>query len=240
MRNFARFYRAQEDFYRRLVRLTKYNPEAFAKAAGVPADTKVAGKPFFDLVKYYLDQQQKESVDERLDKRSLGGDTKSFRGTANRLPSNNTAGAKDITKKAKQADMPDGSYEIDFDNLDKEKLKKVVAKLIPTLGHEKNEMVLRARFGLEPFEKEYTLDQIAKAMGVTREVVRQREAKALRQLRHVSRSRELRPFLDDQNTEKNLDKFHNELDKLVHKYLGHSSDEKKVKKKKLTKVTSYN
>ena len=35
MRNFARFYRAQEDFYRRLVRLTKYNPEAFAKAAAV-------------------------------------------------------------------------------------------------------------------------------------------------------------------------------------------------------------
>lgn len=35
MRNFARFYRAQEDFYRRLGRLAKYNPEAFAKAAAV-------------------------------------------------------------------------------------------------------------------------------------------------------------------------------------------------------------
>ena len=33
MRNFARFYRAQEDFYRRLSRLAKYNPEAFQKAA---------------------------------------------------------------------------------------------------------------------------------------------------------------------------------------------------------------
>jgi hypothetical protein len=33
MRNFARFYRAQEDFYRRLGRLAKYNPEAFQKAA---------------------------------------------------------------------------------------------------------------------------------------------------------------------------------------------------------------
>jgi hypothetical protein len=33
MRNFARFYRAQEDFYRRLGRLAKYNPEAFARAA---------------------------------------------------------------------------------------------------------------------------------------------------------------------------------------------------------------
>lgn len=176
------------------------DPEAFSKAAGVPADTKVSGQPFFDLVKYYLGQQQKESVDEKIDKRSLSGDTKSFRYTSGggRLPRDNTAGAKDITKKAKQTDMPSGSYEIDFDHLDREKLKKVVAKLIPTLGHKENEMVLRARFGLAPFEKEYTLDQIAKAMGVTREVIRQREAKALRQLRHISRSRELRPFLDDQ------------------------------------------
>ena len=35
MRNFARFYRAQEDFYRRLSRLARYNPEAFARAAAV-------------------------------------------------------------------------------------------------------------------------------------------------------------------------------------------------------------
>ena len=35
IRNFARFYRAQEDFYRRLGRIARYNPEAFAKAAAV-------------------------------------------------------------------------------------------------------------------------------------------------------------------------------------------------------------
>ena len=38
------------------------DPTAFAKAAGVPADTKVAGEPFFDLVKYYLGKQVKEDV----------------------------------------------------------------------------------------------------------------------------------------------------------------------------------
>ena len=175
------------------------DPQAFSQAAGVPADTEVAGQPFFELVKYYLGQQQKkESLGEKVDKRSLSGDTKSFRYTSGggRLPTDTTAGAKDITQKAKQANMPDGAYEIDFGNLDREKLKKVVAKLIPTLGHKKNEMVLRARFGLEPFEKEYTFKQIADAMGVTPEVIRQREAKALRQLRHISRARELRPFLD--------------------------------------------
>ena len=36
------------------------DPTAFAKAAGVPADTQVAGEPFFDLVKYYLGQQPKK------------------------------------------------------------------------------------------------------------------------------------------------------------------------------------
>ena len=103
----------------------------------------------------------------------------------------------DPVDKAQNLDsIPKGSYEIDFDNLDREKLKKVVAKLIPTLGDKKIEMVLRARFGLEPFEKEYSRGQIAKAMGVTPEDIRNQEKKALVKLRHVSRARELRPFLD--------------------------------------------
>jgi len=42
------------------------DPKAFAKAAGVPADTKVAGKPFFDLVKYYLGQQTNEGAMKRI------------------------------------------------------------------------------------------------------------------------------------------------------------------------------
>jgi hypothetical protein len=125
---------------------------------------------------------------------------KSMPGRGKRLP--------DPVDKAQGLDaVPDGSYEIDFDNLDKEKLKKVVAKLIPTLGHKKNEMVLKARFGLAPFEKEYTFRQIANAMGVTPEVIRQREAKALRQLKHISRSRELRPFLDGLDEDTSLTEF---------------------------------
>lgn len=183
------------------------------------------------LVQLYKSQYP---IGEKIDKRSMSGDTKSFRYTSGvgRLPTVNTTSPSDITKKSKRTDFPDGSYEIDFDNLDKEKLKKVVAKLIPTLGHKKNEMVLRARFGLAPFEREYTLKQIADAMGVTPEVVRQREAKALRQLRHVSRSRELRPFLDsEQLDKKDIDKFHNELDRLVHKYFGSSPDEEKKMEK---------
>jgi hypothetical protein len=198
-------------------KLAKTMYDAVRKAMGVkdsvtsedvsPEDEDKFHNELDDLVyKYFGDSPDEEKMKkkykevdekERVIKPSLSGDTKSFRGTANRLPIDNTAGAKDITKKAKRTDMPSGSYELDFDNLDKEKLKKVVAKLIPTLGHKKNEMVLKARFGLAPFEREYTFKQIADAMGVTPEVIRQREAKALRQLKHVSRSRELRPFLDD-------------------------------------------
>ena len=70
-------------------------------------------------------------------------------------------------------------------NIDIEKLKKVIGNLLPKIDNEKNKKVLQARFGLKPFDKSYTLQQIADAMGVTREVIRRREYMALRQLRDV-------------------------------------------------------
>jgi len=45
------------DFINLRAAVANNNPEEFEKAAGVPADTKVAGKPFFELVKFYLGQQ---------------------------------------------------------------------------------------------------------------------------------------------------------------------------------------
>lgn len=133
-----------------------------------------------------------------VNKRSMSGDTKSFRGTANRLPTSDTSNLGDITKKAKQVDMPNDTIDdFDFSGVDGAKLKKVVARLVSELpGSPKNIKVLQARFGLAPFEKAYTLQQIADAMGVTKSVVAQREAKAIRMLKHPDRSRELRPFLE--------------------------------------------
>ena len=55
--------------------------------------------------------------------------------------------------------------------------------------------VLRLRFGLEDGHP-YTLEEVGKRFGVTRERIRQIEAKALRKLRHPSRSKKLRDFLD--------------------------------------------
>jgi len=55
--------------------------------------------------------------------------------------------------------------------------------------------ILRMRFGIG-MHTDHTLDQVGKQFGVTRERIRQIEAKALRKLRHPSRSEDLRSFLE--------------------------------------------
>lgn len=56
--------------------------------------------------------------------------------------------------------------------------------------------VLRLRFGLDD-GKMRTLEDVGKVFNVTRERIRQIEAKALRKLRHPSRSKPLRDFIED-------------------------------------------
>ncbi len=72
----------------------------------------------------------------------------------------------------------------------KEQLGGVLATLTP-----REEKVLRLRFGLED-GRPRTLEEVGKEFDVTRERIRQIEAKALRKLRHPSRSKKLKDFLD--------------------------------------------
>ncbi|MPN53817.1 RNA polymerase sigma factor SigA [bioreactor metagenome] len=72
----------------------------------------------------------------------------------------------------------------------KEQLMEVLDTLTP-----REEKVLRLRFGLDD-GRARTLEEVGKEFNVTRERIRQIEAKALRKLRHPSRSKKLKDYLD--------------------------------------------
>jgi len=74
-------------------------------------------------------------------------------------------------------------------------LKEQIALVLHTLTP-REEKIMRMRFGLED-DSEHTLEEVGRAFAVTRERIRQIEAKALRKLRQPSRSGKLRLFLDD-------------------------------------------
>jgi RNA polymerase primary sigma factor len=73
----------------------------------------------------------------------------------------------------------------------RETTTRVLASLTP-----REERVLRMRFGIG-INTDRTLEEVGKQFSVTRERIRQIEAKALRKLKHPSRSRVLRSFLDN-------------------------------------------
>ena len=73
-------------------------------------------------------------------------------------------------------------------------LKEQLVEVLGTLT-EREQKVLRLRFGLDD-GRARTLEEVGKEFNVTRERIRQIEAKALRKLRHPSRSRKLKDYLD--------------------------------------------
>ena len=80
-------------------------------------------------------------------------------------------------------------HEVEQKNL-REKIDELLTGL-----NDQEQKVLRMRFGLDDDDPK-TLEEIGKVFGVTRERIRQIEAKALRKLRHPSRSKKLRDYLD--------------------------------------------
>jgi len=74
-------------------------------------------------------------------------------------------------------------------------LREVTNEVLKSLTP-REEKVIKMRFGLGPNGTEHTLEEVGQHFAVTRERIRQIEAKALRKLRHPSRSRKLKAFLE--------------------------------------------
>lgn len=91
--------------------------------------------------------------------------------------------------------VPDESNMSPEDFTIHEMLKEEIGDVLLTLT-EREEQVLRLRFGLDDGSPK-TLEEVGQMFGVTRERIRQIEAKALRKLRHPSRSKKLKDFLNE-------------------------------------------
>ena len=74
-------------------------------------------------------------------------------------------------------------------------LKEQIARVLDTLTP-REEKVLRLRYGIDD-GRPRTLEEVGRQFNVTRERIRQIEAKALRKLRHPSRSKKLKDYLDE-------------------------------------------
>ena len=93
--------------------------------------------------------------------------------------------------------IPDDSSPTPAEAVSYQLLREQLGKVLHTLTP-REEMVIKLRFGLED-GRTRTLEEVGKEFNITRERIRQIEAKALRKLRHQSRSKILRGFLNDIN-----------------------------------------
>ena len=90
--------------------------------------------------------------------------------------------------------VEDENAENPLDSAVNESLRKATLEVLDNLTP-REEKVLRMRFGIG-MNTDHTLEEVGKQFGVTRERIRQIEAKALRKLRHPSRSQKLKTFAD--------------------------------------------
>lgn len=90
--------------------------------------------------------------------------------------------------------IPDDGQPSPVDQASKQLLKGHLDEVLSTLT-DREARVLKLRFGLEA-SKQMTLEEVGKVFGVTRERIRQIEAKALRKLKHPSRRQKLQDYLD--------------------------------------------
>ena len=90
--------------------------------------------------------------------------------------------------------IEDTNIESPISRAESEGLREATLEILETLTP-REAKVLRMRFGIE-MNTDHTLEEVGKQFDVTRERIRQIEAKALRKLKHPSRSDKLRSFID--------------------------------------------
>ncbi len=78
---------------------------------------------------------------------------------------------------------------------EKQLMMEHIDEIFSKVLSEKEEDIIRSRYGLPPYTKPMTLEEVGKVQGFTRERARQVEAKALRKLKHPSKSSKLKSFL---------------------------------------------
>ncbi len=91
--------------------------------------------------------------------------------------------------------IPDSNTQQPIDSAIQSNLRETTTRVLASLTP-REERVLRMRFGIG-MNTDHTLEEVGQQFNVTRERIRQIEAKALRKLKHPSRSRKLRSFLDN-------------------------------------------
>ena len=86
------------------------------------------------------------------------------------------------------------------DELDRELLHSHVGDVLLTLTP-REEGIIRMRFGVAPYDREHTQEEIGIAFGVSKHRISQLERRALRLLRHPTRTKHLRPFIESASRE---------------------------------------
>lgn len=154
---------------------------------GLPAGLQSNADEVFSAVRQGLEPWLEQGVAEAYPKQQAArynpnGTT--YKGSANKMP---TLDPNDPAHNADRYGAAyDEPYEMDFD---KEDLKRAIAKGMSDLS-DREKQILKLRFW-----EDMTYEEVASELGVTRERIRQIEARALRQLKHPTRSDRLRPFV---------------------------------------------